>query len=91
MRIDILCTPDHPESCQGTVENVREALDQLGVKAEVHQFSDSRKMIDNRIYVVPALLIDDQLRIAGRVPDVEEIVSFIAERPRYRQEVSVVA
>ncbi len=90
MRIDILCKPDHPESCQGTVENVREALDLLGVQAEVHQFNDSRKMIDNRIYVEPALLIDDQVRIAGRVPEVDEIVSFIAERPRYLQEVAVV-
>ncbi len=91
MRIDILCSPDQPESCQGTVKNVREALDQLGVKAEVHQFSDLRKMIDNRIYVVPALLIDDQLRIAGRVPEVEEIINLIAERPRYRQDVAAVA
>ncbi|MEA3362181.1 MAG: thioredoxin family protein [Thermodesulfobacteriota bacterium] len=91
MRIDILCTPDHPESCQGTVENVREALDLLGVKAEVHQFNDSRKMIDNRIYVVPALMIDDQVRIAGRVPEVDEIINFIVERPRYLQEVAKVA
>ncbi len=91
MRIDILCTLDHPESCQGTADNVREALDQLGVEAEVHQFNDSRKMIDNRIYVVPALLIDDQVRIAGRVPDVSEIVSFITERPRYLQDVAKVA
>ena len=91
MRIDIICKPDHPESCQGTAENVREALDQLGVKAEVHQFLDSRKMIDNRIYVDPALLIDDQVRIAGRVPEVKEIVDFIVERPRYLQEVAKVA
>ncbi len=91
MRIDILCTPDHPESCRGTVANVREALDQLGVKAEVHQFNDTRKMIDNRIYVVPALMIDDQVRIAGRVPEVDEIVNFIVERPRYLQEVARVA
>ena len=91
MRIDILCKPDQQEICQGAVKNVREALSQLGVKAEVHQFSDSRKMIDNRIYVVPALLIDDQVRIAGRVPEVDEIVSFIAERPRYRQDVAAVA
>lgn len=91
MRIDILCKPDQQESCQGTVENVREALDQLGVEAEVHQFNDSRKMIDNRIYVVPALLIDDQVRIAGRVPEVDEIVNFIAERPRYLREVAKVA
>lgn len=91
MRIDILCKPDNPEGCKGTVKNVRAALDKLGVKAEVHQFSDSRKMIDNRIYVVPALLIDDQVRIAGRVPGVDEIVNFIAERPRYLKDVSVVA
>lgn len=91
MRIDILCKPDAPGSCQGTVENVREALETLGVEAEVHQFHDSRKLIDNRVYVVPALLIDDQLRIAGRVPDVEEIVSFLVERPRYLKETADVA
>lgn len=91
MRIDILCKPDKPESCQGTVENVRQALEKLGVEAEVHQYSDSRKMIDNRIYVVPALMIDDQVRIAGRVPKVEEIMNFIAERPRYRKETANVA
>lgn len=91
MRIDILCKPDNPDGCTNTVANVREALDKLGVEAEVHQFSDSRKMIDNRIYVVPALLIDDQVRIAGRVPGVEEIVNFIAERPRYLRGVADVA
>ncbi len=57
----------------------------------MHQFSDARKMIDNRIYVVPALLIDDQLRIAGRIPDVDEIVNFLIERPRYLREVAGVA
>ena len=91
MRIDILCKPDKPGSCQGAVENVQEALQKLGVAAEVHQFHDSRKLIDNRVYVVPALLIDDQLRIAGRVPDVDEIVNFITERPRYLKEVAKVA
>jgi len=91
MRIDILCKPDRPESCQGTVENVREALSTLGVEAEVHQFHDARKLIDHRVYVVPALLIDDQLRIAGRVPAVAEIVDFLVERPRYLKDVADVA
>ena len=91
MRIDIVCKPDKPDACRGTVDNVRQALDKLGVEAEVHQFNDSRKMIDNRIYVVPALLIDDQLRIAGRIPDVDEIVNFLVERPRYLKDVADVA
>ncbi|MEA3544983.1 MAG: thioredoxin family protein [Thermodesulfobacteriota bacterium] len=90
MRIDIFCSPDHPEGCQDTMKNVRQALNQLGVKAEVHQYSDARKMIDNRIYVVPALLVDDQMRVAGRVPEISEIIAFIAEHPRYLQEVAVV-
>lgn len=91
MRIDILCKPGQADSCQGAVENVRQALDKLGVEAEVHQYSDSRKMIDNRIYVNPALLIDDQVRVAGRVPDIEEIVEFIVERPRYMKGIADVA
>jgi hypothetical protein len=48
-------------------------------------------MIDNRIYVVPALMIDDQVRIAGRVPKVDEIINFIVERPRYLKDTAEVA
>lgn len=91
MRIDILCKPDGNGNCDGTMENVREALKHLGVEAEVHMFRDRRKMIDNRVYVVPALLIDDQVRIAGRTPEVDEIVKFIVERPRYLRAVAEVA
>ncbi len=91
MRIDILCKPESGHRCEHTLENVREALAILGVEAEVHLYRDRRKMIDNRVYVSPALLIDDQVRVAGRVPDVSEITSLIAERPRYRKRMQEVA
>lgn len=91
MRIDILCKPDSKGRCDGTLNNVREALDRLGVEAEVHMFQDRRKLIDNRVYVVPALLIDDQVRVAGRIPEVDEIIRFIVERPRYLRAVAEVA
>ncbi|MEJ2699519.1 MAG: thioredoxin family protein [Desulfuromonadales bacterium] len=91
MRIDILCKPESSSRCERTLENVREALEELSVKAEVHVFRDRRKMIDNRVYVSPALLIDDTVRVAGRVPEVREIISLIAERPRYRKRMQEVA
>lgn len=91
MRIDIVCKPNSMGPGNETMGNVREALNLLGVEAEVHIFHDLRKMIDNRVYIVPALLIDDQIRIAGRVPGVDEIMKFIIERPRYLQAVSEVA
>lgn len=91
MRIDILCKPESESRGERVLKNVREALDQLGVKAEVHLYLDRRKMIDNRVYVAPALLVDDVVRIAGRVPATSEIKSFIVERPRYVQRFSKVA
>lgn len=83
MRIDILCKPESGRRCTTALENVRQALDHLNVEAEVHVFKDRRKMIDNRVYVSPALLIDDTVRVAGRVPEVREIEELIGERPRY--------
>ncbi len=91
MRIDILCKPEVNGRCEKTLENVRQALEDLSVEAEVHLFRDSRKMIDYRVYVSPALLIDDTVRIAGRVPEIAEIERLIVERPRYRRRLLKVA
>jgi len=91
MRIDIICKPESSKRCELTLANVREALDTLGIKAEVHLFRDRRKMIDNRVYVSPALLIDDILRVAGRVPEVKEIAGLLSERPRYHKRIQEVA
>jgi len=91
MRIDILCKPESGGRCERTLQNVRQALAELQVEAEVHLYRDRRKMIDNRVYVSPALLIDDSVRIAGRVPEIREIQSFIVERPRYRRRIQEVA
>lgn len=83
MRIDIICKPDCNGRCERTLDNVREALTEMGVKAEVHLYRDTRKMIDNRVHVAPGLIVDDLLRVAGRVPEIREIKQFICERPRY--------
>ncbi len=89
MRIDILCKPESSRRCEKTLENVREALLEMGVEAEVHMFRDRRKMIDYRVYVSPAVLIDDQVRVAGRIPEIREIKSLLAERPRYLNRMNV--
>ncbi|PLX92137.1 MAG: thioredoxin family protein [Desulfuromonas sp.] len=91
MRIDILCKPERVARGEETLENVRQALERAGVEAEVHLFRDRRKMIDHRVYVSPALLVDDDVRIAGRVPTVDEIFHLIAERPRFHRRYQNVA
>ncbi|MDT8440676.1 MAG: thioredoxin family protein [Desulfuromonadales bacterium] len=91
MRFDIICKPETGARAEQSLTNVQQALREMGVQAEVHLFRDRRKMVDHRVYVAPALLVDDVVRVAGRVPEVDEIKSFIAERPRYLQTVADVA
>ncbi|MHB1400634.1 MAG: thioredoxin family protein [Trichloromonadaceae bacterium] len=91
MRIDILCKPENGHRCELVLNNVRQALKDAGVEAEVHLYKDRRKMIDARVYVSPAMLVDDILRVAGRVPEVQEIIGILAERPRYHKRMQQVA
>ena len=91
MRIDILCKPDNGNRGERVLARVRQALDEMDVRAEVHLFHDAKKMIDNRVYVGPALIVDDVVRVAGRVPEVRELKAFIAERPRYLHRLKDVA
>jgi len=91
MRIDILCKPDAGQRGERVLANVRQALQEMDVRAEVHLFCDRRKMVDNRVYVAPALVVDDVVRIAGRIPEVREIKSIIVERPRYVERMKEVA
>jgi hypothetical protein len=83
MRIDILCKPESESRGERLLHNVRAALAELAVNAEVHLYLDRRKMIDYRVYVAPALVVDDVVRVAGRIAEVGEIKSLIVERPRY--------
>lgn len=91
MRIDILTHPKHSEAGEQVLKNVTEALERSGIVAEVHVHHDVHRMIDYRIYVSPALMIDDAVRVAGRVPEVREIMSIFAERPRYHNRLKKVA
>ncbi|MEJ2198409.1 MAG: thioredoxin family protein [Desulfuromonadales bacterium] len=87
----MLCKPEAGQRGERVLDNVRKALQEMDVRAEVHLFCDRRKMVDNRVYVAPALLIDDVVRVAGRVPEIREIKSFIVERPRYVERMQDVA
>ena len=89
MRIDILSKPESGRRAHQALNNVREALNNLNLEAEVHLYRDRRKMIDNRVYVSPALLIDDDVRVAGRVPDVHEIEELLRTRTRYYRRLEV--
>ena len=75
MKIEVLGTGC--AKCKRLEENVRKAVQETGVKAEVVKVQDMDQIISKGVMMTPALLIDGEEMAVGRVPGVEEIKRMI--------------
>lgn len=75
MKIEILGTGC--PKCRRTVEVVRQAVAQAGVDATIHKVEDMREIMKFRVMATPAVAVDGQVRISGKVPSVEEIMAIL--------------
>jgi small redox-active disulfide protein 2 len=71
MKIEVLGTGC--AKCKRLEENVRKAVLETGVKAEVLKVQDMDQIISKGVMMTPALLIDGEEMAVGRVPGVDEI------------------
>jgi small redox-active disulfide protein 2 len=75
MKIEIL-GPGCPR-CRATEANVRQALAELNLSAEVLHVSDPKEIAARRVLLTPGLVIDGEIRCSGRVPEVAEIKQWL--------------
>jgi small redox-active disulfide protein 2 len=66
--------------CEATEENVRKALEALGLEAQVKHISDPQEFGRRGVVFTPAVVIDGRVQSSGRVPEVEEICTWLAGR-----------
>ena len=78
MKIQILGTGC--PKCKKTYENVEQAVKDLGISAEVERVEDLKAIMGFGVMITPALAVDGQVKVAGKVPAVDEIKRFIAEK-----------
>jgi small redox-active disulfide protein 2 len=64
-------------TCKNLYETVKSAAADLGLGIEVEYVNDIEKMVEMGIMSSPALAINGQPVIAGRVPDQEKIKELI--------------
>lgn len=74
MRIEVFGTGC--AKCKRLEKNVNEALAKAGIKAEVLKIEDIDDMIERGIMVTPALAIDGDLKLMGKVPSVDELIGI---------------
>jgi small redox-active disulfide protein 2 len=66
--------------CVLTEKVVREALSELGIKADIERVSDINTMVEFGVMMTPAVVIDGAVIFQGRVPKKDEVVAVLRKR-----------
>ena len=65
--------------CQALYENTLLAVDELGLDAKVTKVEDISEMLTRGIMASPALVVDEQLVMAGDVPNPARVGKLLSE------------
>ncbi|MEN6405374.1 MAG: thioredoxin family protein [Thermoguttaceae bacterium] len=65
--------------CKTLHETVKKAVQETGVDAQVEKVEDIQKIMAFEILMTPGLVINGEVKTAGRLPNFEEIKKLIAE------------
>jgi small redox-active disulfide protein 2 len=75
MKIEILGTGC--PKCKATEKIVKKAVEELGIEAEIVKVEDLQEIIDRGVMMTPAVVVDDEVKIVGHTPSVEEVKKII--------------
>lgn len=78
MKIEILGTGC--SKCNKTKEVVEKVLKNTGIDAEVVKVEDFETILKYGVMITPAVVIDGDVKIVGKVPDEKEIKKWVTEK-----------
>jgi small redox-active disulfide protein 2 len=64
--------------CKQTEAVIRETLDEMGVEANIEKIEDIEQIMAYDVMSTPAVVIDGQIMVRGKVPTKEEIKAMVA-------------
>lgn len=67
------------QKCKITFHNVEEAVKQLGIEAKIIKIEDIEEMIKYNVLTTPVLMIDDLVKVKGRIAQIDEIKNFLKQ------------
>jgi small redox-active disulfide protein 2 len=65
--------------CKTMYTNVQEALKQMSMQAEVIKIEDIEEMMKYNVLTTPVLMVDDIIKVKGRVADIDEIKKILTD------------
>lgn len=63
--------------CKQTLANAEKAVKQLGVDAQIVKVEKINDIMNYGVMITPALAIDGEVKIAGKIPSPDQIAEWI--------------
>ena len=63
--------------CKQTISVIQQALEQNNMQADVQKVEDIEKIMQYNVLSTPAVVIDEEVKIKGKVPSVKEVLSLL--------------
>ncbi len=76
MKIQILGTGC--PKCKKLAENTEAAARTLGIEYEIEKVTDISDIMKFGVMITPALAVDGEVKVVGKIPSPEEIERFLA-------------
>lgn len=64
--------------CKELEEATKAAADELGIQYTIEKITDIEKIMEFSVMSTPALVVNGQVKVTGRVPSVEDIKKLIS-------------
>ena len=64
--------------CKALAENVEAAAKDLGIEYELEKVTEINKIVAFGVMTTPALAVDGEVKIAGKVPSRDEIIAALS-------------
>ena len=64
--------------CQMLADTAKAAANDLGMEYEIEKVTDLRKIMGFGVMLTPALVVDGEVKVAGRVPEIDEIKRMLS-------------
>jgi small redox-active disulfide protein 2 len=63
--------------CKTLAEHVETTAKELGLEYTIEKVADLKEIMKFGVMITPALVVDGKVKVAGRVPSLEEIKSML--------------
>lgn len=64
--------------CKTTTAVVTEAVNELGIDAEIIKIEDIMEIMEYNVMSTPAVLVNNEIKIKGRVPSKKELMELLS-------------